>query len=94
MLCIPRPTKTYWISCITYIEIVVVIKYIFQFKFYPWSGESIILNQGLNRAINLIGIQRKEDNFAIYDLFVLLVIFAHRLILKVNITNIFIKRPF
>jgi hypothetical protein len=83
MLCIPRPTKTYWITCITYIEIVVVIKYLFQFKLYPWSGESIILNQALNRAITLIGIQRKDYNFAIFDLFVLLVIFAHRLILKV-----------
>jgi hypothetical protein len=81
MLCIPRPTKTYWITCISYIEVVVIIKYIFQFKFYPWS-QNIIMDQ--DRTITLLGIERKDGNFALFDLFVLLVIFGHRLTLKVT----------
>ena len=78
MLGAPRPTKTYWIACITYIELIVVIKYIFQFKISALSDES---NKSLQNAMLMIGIQ-KSNYFALFDLFVLLVIFLHRLILK------------
>lgn len=81
MLCIPRPTKTFWITSITYIEAVVVIKYLFQFKFFPWNTSSNVLNESVNQAIGILGIEKK-DNFAIYDLYALLVIFLHRAILK------------
>ena len=81
MLCIPRPTKTFWITSITYIEAVVVIKYLFQFNIYPWNQSTNALNQNLIKAISIIGIEKK-DNFAIFDLFALLVIFLHRTILK------------
>ena len=83
MLCIPRPTKTYWITTITYIEAVVVIKYLFQFNVFPWNQSTTASNQTLIKAISIIGIEKK-DNFAIFDLFALLIIFLHRAILKVQ----------
>lgn len=82
MLCIPRPTKTYWITSITYIEAVVVVKYLFQFKFFPWNQSSnVLVNEAVQKVILIIGIE-KQDQFAVFDLFALLVIFLHRTILK------------
>jgi piezo-type mechanosensitive ion channel component 1/2 len=88
MLTIPRPTKTFWITTITYVEAVVVIKYLFQFKIFPWNDSSqTIYNVTYLSKLAIIGIDRKEDNFALFDLFVLLAIFIHRNILKVNYLN-------
>ena len=33
MLSIPRPTKNFWIATITYVQVVIVIKYVFKFPF-------------------------------------------------------------
>lgn len=75
MLCLPRPTKTFWITSITYIETIVVIKYLFQFDFFSQDKESI------KKVVQVLGIA-KVNNFAVFDLFCLLVIFLHRTILK------------
>jgi len=89
MLCIPRPTKTYWITIITYVEVIVVVKYIFQFKFFAWNrkDEQNLPTNSLSNWLQLLGIDsvQKDIQFAIYDLFVLLSVFFHRIILKVNI---------
>ena len=85
MLGVPRPKKSFWITIITYIEAIVVIKYIFQFKFYSWNQETNnAADQTLLKAIRIFGIDRNPQ-FAIYDLFALLVIFLHRTVLKVNL---------
>ena len=83
MLCIPRPTKRFWITTITYIEAVVVIKYLFQFNIFPWNQSKTASNQALLSTISIIGIEQR-DNFALFDLFALLIIFLHRAILKVS----------
>ncbi len=85
LLCIPRPTKTYWITIITYVEVIVVVKYIFQFNVFSWnSDDSNPSSTSLIKTLELLGIEQVKNDiqFAIYDLFVLLSIFLHRLILK------------
>lgn len=86
MLCIPRPTKTYWITIITYVEVIVVVKFIFQFDLFPWNQDKVPPSPPLVRALEFLGIEhiKNDIQFAIYDLFVLLAVFIHRTILKVN----------
>jgi hypothetical protein len=47
----------------------------------PWNGNSNASYDSLNKALSILGVD-KQDNFAIYDLYALLVIFLHRTILK------------
>jgi hypothetical protein len=77
-----RPSRTYWITIITYTEAMIVIKYIFQFQFYPWNAPDLPESQPLS-AINVIGINQQQNGVFITDLFLLLSLFVHRSILKV-----------
>ncbi|XP_065315038.1 piezo-type mechanosensitive ion channel component 2-like isoform X2 [Gordionus sp. m RMFG-2023] len=78
-LSIPRPSKTFWVSLITYVEAVVIIKYLFQFGFFPWVGKEIVKDPFWPPRI--LGIEKKEY-YAVYDLVLLLILFFHRSILK------------
>lgn len=81
-----RPSRNYWITVLTYTEAMIVVKYIFQFRFYPWNltpPDSKPL-----AAINIIGIDPKENAASVADLFLLLSLFLHRSILKVGLTRI------
>ncbi|XP_071959086.1 piezo-type mechanosensitive ion channel component 1-like [Antedon mediterranea] len=80
MLTVPRPTKRFWITVITYTEIVVILKYIFQFQFYPWY-ENASKQENPLWWPRLLGIE-KEDDYAVFDLVVLLAVFLHRSILR------------
>lgn len=77
-----RPSRNYWITVITYTEAMVVIKYIFQFQFFPWTDSP--LDDGPLKPVNIIGINRKENGASFADLILLLSLFLHRSILKVN----------
>ncbi|GIY39704.1 piezo-type mechanosensitive ion channel component, partial [Caerostris extrusa] len=79
-LSVPRPTKAFWITIITYTEAVVVLKYLFQFYFFPWNVREPPPNNPFYPTI-IFGV-RKDDNYAGYDLAVLLVVFFHRFMLK------------
>lgn len=63
-------------------QAIVVLKYLFQFYFFPWNNHDPPQNNPFYPTI-ILGI-RKDDNYAGYDLAVLLVVFFHRFMLKVR----------
>ncbi|XP_078412369.1 piezo-type mechanosensitive ion channel component 2 [Cetorhinus maximus] len=83
MLSVPRPKKRFWMLAILYTEITVVVKYCFQFGFFPWTSTTyrvLYFNQPFYLP-NIIGIEKK-DGYVHYDLIQLLALFLHRSVLK------------
>ncbi|GCB64354.1 hypothetical protein scyTo_0013328, partial [Scyliorhinus torazame] len=83
MLSVPRPKKRFWMLAILYTEVSVVVKYCFQFGFFPWTSTSyrvLYFNQPFYLP-NIIGIEKK-DGYVHYDLIQLLALFLHRSVLK------------
>ncbi|XP_065675959.1 piezo-type mechanosensitive ion channel component 2-like [Hydra vulgaris] len=81
MLSIPRPSKRFWIVIITYVQLVIVVKYIFQFQFPNASFNSC--NPPTNNPLcsaRIIGIERNSSS--VCDLLLLLGLFFHRFALK------------
>ncbi|RWS08455.1 Piezo-type mechanosensitive ion channel component 2-like protein, partial [Dinothrombium tinctorium] len=76
-LSVPRPTKTFWISVITYTEAIVIAKYIFNFR---WIWRDV---GSLPKSFpQLIGIDASMSSQYFIDLALLLVLFFHRFMLK------------
>ena len=90
MLSIPRPTKRFWIAVITYVELVIVVKYVFQFEFFQFNECSFYIAEKLSPLCppRIIGIERGA-NSTICDLLLLLGLFFHRFALKVSISQAF-----
>ncbi|VDL18635.1 unnamed protein product [Hymenolepis diminuta] len=83
MLSVPRPTKTFWISLITYTELVIIIKYIFQFRFIEFnSPDQVSATLARTHWLPAIFGVEKTDSYGIWDLIQLLFIFMHRSYLK------------
>uniref|UniRef100_A0A673GY89 Piezo-type mechanosensitive ion channel component 2-like n=1 Tax=Sinocyclocheilus rhinocerous TaxID=307959 RepID=A0A673GY89_9TELE len=83
MLSVPRPSKRFWMTAIVYTEVTIVIKYFFQFGFFPFN-QSIKLDKSKPfHPPNIIGVEKKEG-YVHYDLIQLLALFFHRSILKVE----------
>ena len=86
MLSIPRPTKIFWITVMTYTQVVIVLKYLFKFQFIDITdcnpSDGLEKNSPLCSP-RIIGIERVGHTSA-YDLLLLLVLFFHRYSLKVT----------
>ncbi|XP_062285794.1 piezo-type mechanosensitive ion channel component 2 [Scomber scombrus] len=80
MLSVPRPSKRYWMTAIVYTEVTIVIKYFFQFGFFPFNQNKLDKNKPYHPP-NIIGVEKK-DGYVHYDLVQLLALFFHRSILK------------
>ncbi|KRY90604.1 Piezo-type mechanosensitive ion channel component 2 [Trichinella pseudospiralis] len=78
-LCSPRPPKVFWVTLITYLESMIVIKFIFQFGFFPWN--QLTTSNEPFYPPRIIGVEKKGD-FAILDVILLMVLFFHRHQLK------------
>uniref|UniRef100_A0A670YYB1 Piezo type mechanosensitive ion channel component 1 (Er blood group) n=1 Tax=Pseudonaja textilis TaxID=8673 RepID=A0A670YYB1_PSETE len=85
MLSIPRPSKSFWMTAIVYTEVMVVLKYLFQFGFFPWNSYTTMVRYEGKPffAPRILGIE-KTDNYIKYDLIQLLVLFFHRSLLLVR----------
>ncbi|XP_061647056.1 piezo-type mechanosensitive ion channel component 1 isoform X4 [Phyllopteryx taeniolatus] len=82
MLTVPRPTKNFWMTAIVYTEVMVVVKYLFQFGFFPWNS---LYEMTLNEdkpffPPRILGLE-KTDTYIRYDLLQLLALFFHRSLL-------------
>ncbi|XP_039546699.1 piezo-type mechanosensitive ion channel component 1 isoform X1 [Pimephales promelas] len=83
MLSVPRPSKRFWMTAIVYTEVMVVVKYLFQFGFFPWNSE-YELQLNADKPFfppRILGLE-KTDNYIRYDLLQLLALFFHRSLLQ------------
>ncbi|XP_043467301.1 piezo-type mechanosensitive ion channel component isoform X6 [Leptopilina heterotoma] len=78
-LMIPRPSKTFWITLIAYTEVIVIVKCIFQLEIIPWN--QIASSNNPLYGPRIFGVERKQD-YALWDLLLLLMVFFHRFMLK------------
>nr|KAF6358778.1 piezo type mechanosensitive ion channel component 2 [Pipistrellus kuhlii] len=81
MLSVPRPSRRFWMMAIVYTEVTIVIKYFFQFGFFPWNKLVELNKDKPFYPTNIIGVEKK-DGYVLYDLIQLLALFFHRSILK------------
>ncbi|XP_051556560.1 piezo-type mechanosensitive ion channel component 2 isoform X2 [Myxocyprinus asiaticus] len=81
MLSVPRPSKRFWMTAIVYTEVTIVIKYFFQFSFFPFNQNLEVSKKKPYHPPNIIGVEKK-DGYVHYDLVQLLALFFHRSILK------------
>ncbi|XP_017671690.1 PREDICTED: piezo-type mechanosensitive ion channel component 1 isoform X1 [Lepidothrix coronata] len=83
MLSIPRPTKRFWMTAIIFTEVMLLVKYLFQFGFFPWNSYTTLLrNEGKPFfPPRILGLE-KSTRYLKYDLFQLLALFFHRSLLQ------------
>ncbi|MEJ1279307.1 piezo-type mechanosensitive ion channel component 2 [Cricetulus griseus] len=81
MLSVPRPSRRFWMMAIVYTEVAIVVKYFFQFGFFPWNKDLEFNKDKPYFPPNIIGVEKKEG-YVLYDLIQLLALFFHRSILK------------
>lgn len=82
LLSVPWPTKRFWFTLMMYTMLIIIIKYIVQFFYINWPGES---ENGLYWP-RVIGIDHEHFfSNCFWDLLLLLSLFIHCNILKVSL---------
>lgn len=81
-LSVPRPTRIFWVSVITYTEFVIAAKYIFSFQSWPWTN-ALEEKPSPFWLPRLFGVTHTGDQDSRLDLLLLLALFFHRFMLKV-----------
>lgn len=64
-------------------QVTIVIKYFFQFGFFPFNQKLEVDRSKPFHPPNILGVEKKEG-YVLYDLLQLLALFYHRAILKVR----------
>ncbi|CAL1685706.1 unnamed protein product [Lasius platythorax] len=77
-LTIPRPSKTFWVTLIAYVEAIVIVKCIFQLELIPSLRVPPSHPLYVPRIMGIL----KGPNYALWDLLLLLMLFFHRFMLK------------
>jgi piezo-type mechanosensitive ion channel component 1/2 len=72
-LTFPRPPKAFWVLLIAYTQLVILFKTLSPLNLFGWNPQHFYMN--------LLGIQKRKD-FKVFELFLLMVIFLHRAVLK------------
>uniref|UniRef100_A0A8C8RQL3 Piezo type mechanosensitive ion channel component 1 n=1 Tax=Pelusios castaneus TaxID=367368 RepID=A0A8C8RQL3_9SAUR len=82
MLSIPRPSKRFWMTAIIFTEVMVLVKYLFQFGFFPWNSYATLVRNEAKPFFppRILGLE-KNDRYIKYDLLQLLALFFHRSLL-------------
>ncbi|KAI1733340.1 piezo non-specific cation channel, r-Ras-binding domain-containing protein [Ditylenchus destructor] len=82
-LAVPRPSKIFWIVMITYTELIICVKFIFQFSFWSWNyGSGQVQGTGNPYRFDyVLGIQQMKF-FAVADVALLVSLFFHRYMLR------------
>uniref|UniRef100_A0A914LGH4 Piezo domain-containing protein n=1 Tax=Meloidogyne incognita TaxID=6306 RepID=A0A914LGH4_MELIC len=75
----PRPSKFFWVTMIIWTELVIVIKFAFQFGFWDWNSiaEEAKNSHKIYKLQYIFGVQRVEY-FAVTDVALLIALFFHR----------------
>lgn len=63
----------------------VVLKYLFQFDFFPWNGgkASQLTSKDPFYPPKILGIE-KQEKYAVYDVILLMVVFFHRFMVTIT----------
>ncbi|KAL1518044.1 hypothetical protein ABEB36_001730 [Hypothenemus hampei] len=79
-LTIPKPTKTYWVTIIAYILIMLFIKNFAFMNVVPWNGREHLHENNLFFPPKIIGLI--SENNVTYNFFILVVFLFHRVVLQ------------
>ena len=88
LLCIPWPSKKFWLSMIFYSMLVLVLKYGFQFYNIDYNDEDLQSETGFSTSsiLGIVYYQNSVDFFrnAVWDMLLLIALLINRGLLKVS----------
>ncbi|GMS96403.1 hypothetical protein PENTCL1PPCAC_18578 [Pristionchus entomophagus] len=79
----PRPSKFFWVAMTLYTELIIVLKFIFQFSFFDWNSAAETSKGSTHEYWwpYVLGLQKKEF-YPAYEVALLMALFFHRYMLR------------